>query len=95
MTTTAPQPDPASVSPPNLLFERDGRIARIILNRPAQGNALLPGMAGELENLVERANLDPKVHVIALSGSGPGFRGGYDCAFAGSAEPVPPGGHRR
>jgi enoyl-CoA hydratase len=52
-------------------------------------------MAGELENLVERANLDPKVHVIALSGSGPGFRGGYDCAFAGSAEPVPPGGHRR
>jgi len=26
----------------------------------------------------ERANLDPEVHVIALSGRGPGFCGGYD-----------------
>lgn len=32
----------------------------------------------ELERCVERADLDPAVHVIALSGKGKGFCGGYD-----------------
>jgi enoyl-CoA hydratase len=35
-------------------------------------------MPRELADCVERANLDPSVHVIALSGSGKGFCGGYD-----------------
>src|SRR5207253_2897140 len=32
----------------------------------------------ELAACVERANLDPEVHVIALAGNGSGFCGGYD-----------------
>ena len=32
----------------------------------------------ELERFVERADLDPEVHVLLLSGSGKGFCGGYD-----------------
>jgi enoyl-CoA hydratase len=32
----------------------------------------------ELAQCVEKANLDPQVHVIALSGNGNGFCGGYD-----------------
>ncbi len=32
----------------------------------------------ELEQCVERADLDPDVHVILLSGAGKGFCGGYD-----------------
>jgi enoyl-CoA hydratase len=35
-------------------------------------------MPPELAACVERANLDPAVHVIALSGNGSGFCGGYD-----------------
>jgi enoyl-CoA hydratase len=35
-------------------------------------------MPRELAACVEDANLDPSVHVIALSGTGPGFCGGYD-----------------
>src|SRR4051812_22499314 len=35
-------------------------------------------MPRELAACVERANLDPEVHVIALSGNGKGFCGGYD-----------------
>ena len=35
-------------------------------------------MPRELEACVERANLDPAVHVIALAGNGTGFCGGYD-----------------
>jgi enoyl-CoA hydratase len=35
-------------------------------------------MPVELAACVERANLDPAVHVIALAGNGSGFCGGYD-----------------
>jgi enoyl-CoA hydratase len=35
-------------------------------------------MPAELATCVERANLDPEVHVIALAGNGTGFCGGYD-----------------
>src|SRR5436190_24172407 len=39
-------------------------------------------MPRELAECVERANLDPGVHVIALAGNGSGFCGGYDLAAA-------------
>lgn len=55
-----------------------GRIARITLNRPARGNGITMDMPRELAACVERANLDPGVHVIALAGNGSGFCGGYD-----------------
>ena len=32
----------------------------------------------ELERCVERADLDPSVHVLLLAGNGKGFCGGYD-----------------
>ena len=35
-------------------------------------------MPVEIAACVERANLDPEVHVIALAGNGTGFCGGYD-----------------
>jgi enoyl-CoA hydratase len=56
----------------------DGRIARITLNRPERGNGITLEMPRELAEAVERADLDPSVHVIALSGAGKGFCGGYD-----------------
>jgi len=55
-----------------------GRIARITLNRPTRGNGITMDLPRELAECVERANLDPGVHVIALSGNGTGFCGGYD-----------------
>lgn len=65
-----------------LTYETDGRIARITLNRPERGNAITFDMPGELAACVERANLDPAVHVIALAGRGSGFCGGYDLALS-------------
>ena len=62
----------------SLTYDVTGRIARITLNRPAQGNAITSAMPRELAACVERANLDPAVHCIALSGNGTGFCGGYD-----------------
>ena len=61
-----------------LTYEVTGRIARIRLNRPERGNGITFEMPAELAACVERANLDPTVHVIALSGNGKGFCGGYD-----------------
>jgi enoyl-CoA hydratase len=61
-----------------MTYDVTGRIARITLNRPAQGNAITLATPTELASCVERANLDPGVHVIALAGNGKGFCGGYD-----------------
>jgi enoyl-CoA hydratase len=61
-----------------LTYDVTGRIARITLNRPERGNGITFEMPAELAACVERANLDASVHVIALSGNGKGFCGGYD-----------------
>jgi enoyl-CoA hydratase len=61
-----------------LTYEAEGRVARITLNRPERGNGIVPRMPAEIAACVERANLDPAVHVIALAGNGSGFCGGYD-----------------
>ena len=65
-----------------MTYETTGRIARITLNRPERGNAITLRTPVELATCVERANLDPGVHVIALTGKGKGFCGGYDLQFA-------------
>ena len=61
-----------------LTYHTTGRVARITLNRPERGNGITLDMPQELAACVERANLDPAIHVIALSGNGKGFCGGYD-----------------
>jgi enoyl-CoA hydratase len=59
-------------------YEVTGRVARLTLNRPERGNGITRELLDELERGVERADLDPDVHVLALSGAGKGFCGGYD-----------------
>jgi enoyl-CoA hydratase len=61
-----------------LTYEAGDRVARITLNRPDRGNGITPRMPVELAECVERANLDPAIHAIALAGNGSGFCGGYD-----------------
>ena len=61
-----------------MTYARDGRIARITLDRPERGNGITLEMPRELAACVERANLDPEIHVIGLAGNGSGFCGGYD-----------------
>jgi enoyl-CoA hydratase len=69
----------------------DGRVARITLNRPERGNGIVPALVAGLVEAVERADLDPAVHVLLLSGNGKGFCGGYD--LVDSAEQLgDPGG---
>jgi enoyl-CoA hydratase len=55
-----------------------GGVARLTLNRPERGNGITRSLLAQLEQLVERADLDPEVRVLLLSGAGSGFCGGYD-----------------
>jgi enoyl-CoA hydratase len=69
-----------------LIYEADGPVARITLNRPERGNGITPLMPVELAECVERANLDPVIHAIALAGNGSGFCGGYDLVASAEGE---------
>jgi enoyl-CoA hydratase len=69
-----------------LTYDVTGRIARITLNRPKRGNGITLAMPRELADCVERANLDPAVHAIALAGNGTGFCGGYDLVESAEAK---------
>ena len=61
-----------------MTYEVTDRVARITFNRPEKGNAIIADTPLELSALVERADLDPAVHVILVSGRGEGFCAGFD-----------------
>jgi enoyl-CoA hydratase len=63
---------------PVVSYEVRDRVARITLDRPERGNGITGQLVRELAACVERADLDPAVHVMLLSGNGAGFCGGYD-----------------
>jgi enoyl-CoA hydratase len=77
-------------------YEVRDRVARITLDRPERGNGITPALVSELVECVERADLDPAVHVLLLAGNGPGFCGGYDLVESaegmGAAEAAEGGG---
>jgi enoyl-CoA hydratase len=76
----APDGDPPAYR--TLTYEVTGRVARLTFNRPEHGNAITADTPVELANAVERADLDPRVHVILVSGRGKGFCGGYDLSLS-------------
>ncbi len=70
-------------------YEVTGRIARLTLNRPERGNGINRQLVGALHQAVERADLDPAVHVLLLSGNGKGFCGGYDLVESAEGQGSP------
>jgi enoyl-CoA hydratase len=75
-----------------VLYEATGRVARITLNCPERGNGLTRELLVELERSVERADLDPAVHVLLLAGNGKGFCGGYDLVESAEGKGISGGG---
>ena len=70
---------------PTVVWERDGRIARVMLNRPDVMNAIDDRMPHDLAAAVAEANDDENVHVIVLSGKGDAFCAGYDLKYYAEA----------
>ena len=64
-----------------VLYEKDGRIGRITLNRPEVMNAIDDELPGALSAAVAEADADPEVHVMVLAGNGPAFCAGYDLTY--------------
>jgi enoyl-CoA hydratase/carnithine racemase len=61
-----------------LLYDTDGAIATITLNRPERLNTIVPPMPDEFDAAVREATLDREVKVIVLRGAGRAFCAGYD-----------------
>ncbi len=61
-----------------VLYEKDGGVARITLNRPDRLNALDTPMVEALAEAVERAAHDPEVWVVVVAGAGRAFNSGID-----------------
>lgn len=61
-----------------VLVEQMEGILRIVLNRPGKKNALIPEMYATLKDALEKADVEPEIRVIYLTGSGDAFCAGND-----------------
>ena len=71
----------------NLSFSREGRVARITLNRPEKRNALNMEMCRELATALEDSAADEDTGAILLAGSGSVFCAGMDLDEVLTADP--------
>jgi enoyl-CoA hydratase/carnithine racemase len=69
----------------DILYEIDGPIATIILNRPDKLNAYTAVMGRELADAFNAADQDDQVRAIILTGAGRGFCAGADISAGADA----------
>jgi len=61
-----------------VIVEKDGSVARLILNRPDKHNALRFDDLDRLVDALQDAEADDDVKVVVLKGNGPSFCAGHD-----------------
>jgi enoyl-CoA hydratase len=72
---------------PHLLFEREGHVAIVTMNRPAAKNALSGEMLVRMYDAWKEIDEDPELRVGILTGAGGTFCSGMDLkAFAGGTQ---------
>ena len=59
-------------------LERDGPIARLVMNRPERRNALSHEMMTEMLTALDAIARDASAHVLVIQGRGPAFSAGHD-----------------
>jgi enoyl-CoA hydratase/carnithine racemase len=84
MSTTI-EDRPAAVAYETLLYELDGPILTVTLNRPEKLNAYIAVMGAELEDAFRRADEDDAVRVVIVTGAGRGFCAGADISAGAGA----------
>src|SRR5271155_4442854 len=79
------QPSPSSPPKPEadklVLYEKNGSIATIRLNRPDKLNALTPAMGDQLVHAILTVAEDREVHCLVITGNGRAFCAGGDIEF--------------
>lgn len=73
-----------------LIYETEGPLAWITLNRPEKLNAISKAMVAELNQALDQAQADDQVRVILLKGEGRAFSAGFDLEPQPSAGPGQP-----
>ena len=68
-----------------VLFTVDNRVALITVNDPDRRNAVTAEMSARLRAAVERAEADPDVHAVVVTGAGKAFCAGADLSALGAA----------
>ena len=66
------------MSKEDLVFEVDGPVAVITLNRPAKRNAITEEMGERLAECLQRIRRDDAIHAAIITGAGGAFSAGAD-----------------
>lgn len=66
----------------DVLYEKEGSVARVVLNRADRHNAIFDTMFDEIVDGIRRGERDDDVKVIVLKGNGPSFSVGFDLSDA-------------
>ena len=70
------------------IYQKEGGIATLTLNRPEKLNAVTRQLAGEARAAIEDAGKDPAVRVLLITGAGRAFCAGLDMREAASGRDV-------
>mgnify|MGYP000846862984 FL=1 len=82
----------AAVSYSEILYDVQGGVAQITLNRPERRNPIGASTVGELLHALHRAKHDPAVKVVVLTGAGKVFSAGGDLSqMGGGGNPLQAG----
>src|SRR4051812_5858068 len=61
----------------SVIYEKDGPIARIILNNPDKANAQTSSLVWDVDDCLTDASRDYDIKVVVLKASGKGFSSGH------------------
>jgi enoyl-CoA hydratase len=64
-----------------VLYQTDGGVATLTLNRPERLNAIGPDLIDDLREALGQAQSEPEVRVVRLRGAGRAFCAGYDIGW--------------
>lgn len=78
-----------------VLYEQDGPVVRVTLNRPETLNAPSRPLEAELHAALDEADGDDSVRAIVLTGAGRAFSSGYDIGGGGGEDGEGGGGRER
>ncbi len=71
-----------------LLFERDGHVATLTLNRPDRLNAITGTMLDQLSAALVECGADPEIRAVIVTGAGRGFCSGLDLKETGKGQGI-------
>ena len=73
-----------------VILEKEGKIARLILNRPEKLNAINDAMMRDIEGALKEVEQDENIWVVIIKGAGSSFSVGQDLSGEGTSLVMPP-----